>query len=693
MERITRHRTRIMTFLLLLVMAFYAWRLYDLQIIETGGKVDNTTKFTTMTRVKAARGDILDRNGNVLVGNRASYDLVINHYVLNSATGTNLYLKSMVEVCQDIGAKYNDHFPMTMERPFTYTLDDYNSAWRDYFQTFLAQKDWDSDITAPLLIDKLRNYYRIPKEWDDNLARRVIGLRYELDLRGMTNLPTFIFLTDASEEARSAILELNVPGMTVESSVVREYHTPYAAHILGNIGKMNADQWEYYQDLPGYYMDADVGQSGLEEAMEQYLHGQDGMRIDVVTADGTMVESYYEEEPKAGMNVEITIDLSLQMAAEEALADQVNYSRNEKKPGSDGTDMEGAAAVAMDTRTGEVLACASYPTFDLTTLSENFDKLLEDPYKPFYNRALDAAYPPGSTYKMSMVVGGINSHVISPLTTIEDKGVFTKYADKDFAPKCLTYSVSGVTHGSITAKEALMVSCNYFFYVLGDSMSLDVIDATAKGLGLGEPTGIELDEEIGHRANEDTKAQLYEDGSWYSADQVLCAIGQSDNRFTPMQLCVYVSTLANRGTRYKATFLKRVVSTDYRNLVMENKPQIMSTMEISNDAYMAYSEGMHLAVSDPEGTAYDTFRDYPVSIAGKTGTAETGINIGSDNGAFVCYAPYDPLNMDAPEIAIAVYGEKAGHGSSMAGVAKSILDVYFAKDTIGITQTYENRPS
>lgn len=700
MERVRFHRSRVLIILFGLVVCFFAYRLYVLQIVETdGGKVDNTTAFTTWTYVKAARGDILDRNGNVLVGNRASYDLVINHFVIRSSATPNQSIYDLVTLCRDQGIEYTDRFPVTTTRPFTYTLDDYNSAWRGYFQSFLTHMGkLDSDISAPMLIQKLRDIYEIPEEWSDEEARLVIGVRYELTLRGLTNLANYVFVSDASDEDLSAILELNTPGLTVESSTVREYHTEYAAHILGYVGAMSPKQWEYYKTLPNYEMDAQVGQSGFEEAFEEYLHGTDGLRVDTVTPDGTVIDSYYEIEPVAGNNVEVTIDINLQRAAEDQLAATI-LAQRAQEPDEDGeipsgTDAEGGAVIVMDTRTGQILACASYPTYDLSTFFQDYNSIVEQDFDPLYNRALNATYPPGSTYKMSMVIAGTHDGEIYPTRTIEDLGVFDKY--EGFDATCLVYSRYGLTHGHINAAEALCVSCNYFFYELGDTVPIDTMDATAKALGLGEPTGIELYENIGYRSNAETKAKLYAGdrsrSGWYQADKILTAIGQSENRFSPMQLCVYTSTLANRGTRYRATFLNRVVSTDYRSLVLENQPEVVSRFEISDDAYYSYTQGMHMVASYADarfkGTAFNLFHDYPIDICAKTGTAQTGISTSSDHGAFVCYAP-----MDDPEIAISVFGEKVGSGSAMGEVAKAVLDVYFEVGDTGDVIVYENQLS
>ncbi len=691
MERITRVRAGVLVAFFLTIVAIFALRTYDLQIIQTDGSVSNQKTFTIYTRVQAARGDILDRNGNKLVTNRASYDLVLNHYVILSASGTNDYLLKMVQLCRELDIDYNDHFPVSLEAPFAHTLDDYNSTWQGYFQAYLPEKgNLDSDITAPLLMKKLRTIYKIPETWSDSDARAVIGLRYELDLRGgdITNLPTYVFIEDASTEALSAMLEMNVPGLTTEVSSVREYSTKYAAHILGYCAAMSPEQWEVYKLLTDengnklYEMDAQVGQSGLEASFEEFLHGVDGLRKDVVAVDGTLISQSWVKEPQAGQNVELTIDLNLQMAAEDALAKLIEGLRATE--GGDGSDVEGGAVVAIDTRTGQVLVCASYPTYDLSTFFQEYENINQQPYAPLFNRALMAEYPPGSTYKMSMVVAGIDSGTIGKLTEIRDEGV---YRIGTWTANCLKWTQSHQNHGSINPMQALSVSCNYYFYELANRLSIKVIDETAKGLGLGESTGVELGEKLGYRANEENKAALYtgDNQRWYAADQVMAGIGQSINKFTPMQLCVYTSTLANQGIRYKATFLNRVVSSDYRQLILENAPVIMSSMYISDEAYEAYSEGMRLVAT--EGTAKRLFANYPVAVAAKTGTAEHGSG-GSDHGAFVCYAPYDN-----PEIAIAVYGEKAGHGTTMTEIAKAILDVYFDVNQVGDVVTNENEIS
>lgn len=707
----TRLRARILLGLFAFIMVLYAMRLFNLQIISTDGNTDNTTYYTTVTTVRAARGDILDRNGKVLVGNRASYDLVFNHFVIKSADNRNEYLYTLLKKCEELGVEHQDHLPVTMTRPFEYTLSDYSTAWQGYYQNYMSDRSWDPDVTAPLLIEKMRTLYAIPEEWTEEEARAVIGLRYEFDLRGVTNLPSYVFISDVDSENLAAILELNTPGLMVESSTVREYHTTYGAHILGYMGAMTENEWQEYKKL-GYSMDADVGKSGFEEAFETYLHGIDGQRLDKVTKEGTIVSQQYLEgkEPVAGNNVETTIDIDLQKVAEDALAQRMKEitDPNINTGGEgEGLDAQGAAVVVMKVKTGEILACASYPTFNLATMKEDWDAINSDDLKPMFNRAFGATYAPGSTYKMSTLVAAMEhvylkgekagQPIYAPGETIYDTGVFNHEDFADFHPTCLFYSSSYGSHGDLTAQDALKVSCNLFFYELGYRMTIDMMDETAKGFGLGEPTGIELTEKVGWRANEASKKASYKnsaDAAWNGGDRVLCAIGQSENRFTPLQLAVYTCTLANQGTRYRATFLNRVTSSDYRTLVYSNSPEVVSKMNISDTTYNTYVDGMRRVVTMIGGTATTCFggpkdednTQWPskITVCAKTGTAEHSSG-GSDHGAFVCFAP-----MDDPQIAIAVFGEKTAHGSSMAPVAEPILKAYFEMVDASEVYTYEN---
>ena len=729
MERISRFRAVLFLVLFAFVLLLYAGKLFSLQIIETDGNTDNTQTYTTLTTVRAARGDILDRNGNVLVGNRASYDLVFNHYVIKSNDNTNEALYNLVQKCKELGITYNDHFPVTTTRPFEYTLTDFNTSWQNNFQLFMMDISLDSDITAPLLVERMRSRYDIPESWSDEDARAVIGFRYEFDLRGITNLPTYTFLEDVSDEQLSAILELNTPGLMVESSTVREYHTKYAAHVLGYLGGMTSDQWNEYKQ-EGYSMDALVGQSGFERAFEDYLHGIDGTRVDIVNKDGAIINQYYAKEkdadgnitvkePVAGNNVETTIDITIQQVAEDALEEVMlritNPEINTAEGDKEGLDAQGAAVIVMECKTGNILACASYPTYDLANMTdpEVWAEINSNELNPLFNRAFGAEYPPGSTFKMCTLISAMENKssdthdfLLKYGETIVDQGVFTKY--EGFAPTCLAWTSGKFTHGEIDGTLALCYSCNYFFYELGSRNNEENMANTAEALGLGVPTGIELTEEKTGRVNTaEVKKQVYGNSgvnsSFTAGDRVLGAIGQGENRFTPLQLCVYASTLANKGTRMKATFLSRVVSSDYRTLIKESQPQIMNQLEMAGTTIETYWQGMRKVVTTPGGTA-DAYFGGPddtldslngvwpmakeITVYAKTGTAEHASG-GSDHGAFICFAHRS--DETEPDIAIAIYGEKIAHGSSLAPVAEQILMAYYEMDDASEVTAFENQ--
>lgn len=686
MERLTKTRTIAILLLFALVLGLYSMTMYGKQIRDADPAAQAGATNTTYSRVRAARGDLLDRNGNLLVSNRASFDLVFDNYVFLNGDSPNESLRRLVQKCEETGLTYNEHFPVTSEKPYEYTLDSYSSAWNGYFRDFLNNRSMDSDISASHLLRELRSAYHLPDDWTDEEVRKVVGLRYEIELRsGVTNLPSYIFINDISASDLSQVLETNTPGLRVESSTVREYNTSHAAHLLGIVAPMDEAQYEKFKDNPDYAMDAEVGISGLELAFEEYLHGVDGVKCTKVDADGNIIEEYYVTPPQVGNNVETSIDLELQIAAENLLENHIlNLRENGVSEDSDeGKDAKGGAIVVMNAKTGEVLACASYPTYDPSTYHEKYNELLEADYDPLFDRALLATYAPGSIFKMSMAIAGMETGVIDRHTPITDQGVYTKYIDSGFAPQCLIYTNHGTTHGTIDVEEALCVSCNYFFYQIGDDMGIEAIDRVAKGLGLGEYTGIEVPEAKGQRANPETKAATFTSGidhEWYAADTVTASIGQSEHRFTPLQMCAYAVTLANQGVRYRATLLSRVVSPDYSTLIEESTPEVLSTYDIPDNTYEAYVAGMHMCAQGATrngnyGTAYSVFGDYPMNVCVKTGTAQHGEG-GSANVSLVAFAP-----MEDPEIAISIFVERGASTAGISQIAKELMDVYFNQTT------------
>ena len=688
MERRARFRTGIFVAVILVIMALFTFRLYALQTSLTEEEIRTSNSLTIWTTVDAARGKILDRNGTVMVGNRASYNLIMIGYVFFNGPSPNESLLELLALCDELGIDVESDFPVSETRPYTYTLEDYSEAWQSYFRKFLTSRGWDPDMSAQNLMRNLREDYNIPGGLTEEEAYRLIAVRFELELRTIEGMPldNYILARDVSSEDLAAVMELGVPGVLVETTTVREYNTTYAAHLLGHTGSMDA--YEYENLYPDYAMDAVVGKEGVEYTFEKYLHGADGLLETTILSTGEVLEQKYLSTPEPGNNVELTIDLGLQMTAENALA-QVIQNLQENGVGSkkEGKDADSGAVVVLDATNNEVLAMASYPTYDPARYNLDFNELAEADGNPLLNHALLGLYPPGSIYKMVTATAAMEFANVGAYYQVTDQGVFTKYELQGYAPACYIWRSSGRTHGTVNMMQALAVSCNYYFYEVGLQVATENMDYVAERLGLGEPTGIELYEETGTRANAETKAEIFagtDMEAWVDGDKLQASIGQSLNSFTPLQMACYVSALANQGARYKATLLSRVVSWDYQDLILESQPEIASQLDMDEKTVACINEGMKMTVSDYSGTANSYLSDYPISIAAKTGTAQHGSG-GSDNASFVCYAPADD-----PQIAIAVYVEHGAQGGNLANVVRPILDAFFSQESKYETTYNEN---
>ncbi len=681
MNRRSRFRVIVFLGLLALIITLFTLRIYKLQAAQNPETIQQANSLTYQTTVQAARGQILDRNGSVLVTNRPSYNLMIISYVFNGGPDPNESLLKLIHTCDKLGIELTHHFPVSETRPYEYTLQELSYDWQQHFRAFLSERSIDSDMAPGHLMNLLARAYKLPEDLSDEDFYRMIAVRYELDLRGIKGMPldNYVLAYDVSPTELASIIELDIPGVIVDISTVREYKTKYGAQMLGYTAKMDQEMYESkFKDL-GYGMNADVGFTGVEYAFEEYLHGTDGLMQTTVTRTGEVLDQRYLATPVPGGNVELTIDLNIQRAAEEALEEHIlNLRANGVDEAHHGDDAKGGAVVVMDPNSGEVLACASYPTYDPNRFRELYPQLAADEkYYPLVNRALNSQYPPGSIYKMCTAITSMEYVGASRWEQITDEGKFTKFADQGYTPACHIFRRSGRTHGTINMMQALAVSCNYYFYEMGLRISTKDLDYVAAKMGLGEPTGVELPEYIGVRANAETKAEAFADSkqaSWVEGDKLQAAIGQSLNRFTPMQMAVYCSTLATEGTRYNATFLRRVVSWDYKDLLVQGKHSVATKIDLSDETKTMLREGMKLTATN-QGTAHQ-FQDagYPITVAAKTGTAQHGSGKESDNGSLICYAPADD-----PKVAVAIYVENGSSGSSLSGIAMEVFDAYFSQ--------------
>jgi penicillin-binding protein 2 len=690
-----KDRFNIMAACFVIAGLFIIIQLVNLQVIN-GEYYDNDSQKRLLNerKITASRGNIVDRNGIPIASNRMGFTVQI----LNSGL-ENDKLNDMLLSLVGIFEKNKDTYNKELSKYLTFNPIAFGSKTKNLKSPIdriikdfnLKLKLEDKLETAEDVFKYLREKkYKIDKKYTDGEAYKIMTLRFEI--RHLSSLNPTELAKDVNKVTIAEIEERHhdFPGVTTDIEPERKYHDAlYAAHILGYMGSINDKELEKYKDK-GYTMNDVIGKQGIELAAEQYLRGTDGERRVEVDTEGRLTEELNSDAAIPGNNVVLTLDVNLQKTAAESLERTIKAIR-ERQPGKDHKNNKGdafaGAVVAMDVTNGEVLAMASYPSYDPSMFLEGSDNkdaqsqisawFSDNENSPTLNRAISSAFPPGSTFKPMISVAGLQEGVISSDTKILDPGFFYEEGVK---LTCLEYTnhtrPSG--HGLIDLKEALATSCNVFFYKLGMGLGIDKIDKWGKLFGLGEYSGIELSGEIkGTRSNLEIHKKRDPDIKWGKVYTAKTSIGQQYNAFTPIQLADYTATIANGGKKFTPHLIKRITSYD-GTIVKEIKPQFQQ-LPISKDTILAVKEGMEAVANSSEGTAASVFNDfyknYGIMVAGKTGTAETNDSIykgKSNNGMFICYAP-----ADNPKIAIAVAVQRGVFGYYTADVARDILAQYF----------------
>lgn len=644
--------------------------LYDAQVVHgSENRARSITSNTASETVTASRGIITDRNGKVLVSNRLAYTLVVDKSSFGKdEAALNDAIWQLIQLCQEQGVTWNDTLPMTTGSSPQLTSKSLTKSFREY----LDDNKLPTDGGSAEVLAAMRKLYKVDDSYTDAQARLIVGVRYELDGRS-----SYTFAEDVSTELLGRITDGKYRGVTIKTAAARVYNTKLAAHILGTVGAIWQEEWRSdestgyvgYADK-GYNMNDLVGKDGVEKAFEEYLHGNDGKRLITTDENGKITGELYTREPQPGGTVALTIDIDLQQVVEDTLASTIQGMIDK-----DSNERGGAAAV-IQVGTGEVLAMASYPTYDLETFNQDYDELVKDERLPMFNRATQGVYAPGSTFKLCTSVAALEEGIITPSTIIEDKGIYTYYVDPQ--PMCWIWRQAHTTHGRINVSQAIVDSCNYFYYEVGRLTGIKKLDEYATAFGLGQSTGIEIGDVSGVLASPEW-AEAH-DREWTDGQTITAAIGQSYNLFTPLQLANYVATLVSGGEHYEAHLLKNVKSYDNSRVIDVYGKGPLNDLNISDSTMAAVTKGMHDLTYDSLRSA---FSRCVVEAGAKTGSAQVGTDIA--NGTFVAYAPYDD-----PEIAIAIVVEKGGSGSLLANAAVDIINAWFTRDGTGATAAGED---
>lgn len=672
-------RTNILLILFIATIVIYSTVLSYTVLSDNGKNGENAVRKYDIT-VDAPRGEILDRNGMTLVSNRQGNSIKFNAAIFPSRqSDRNRIIASLIELCESKNEKWTDNLPIEYNENGVLIF----SEGRDNDIKALKHKNMlnlNSYATAENCLDALIDMYSLG-EFDKVTARKIASVCYEMWRTGYSISVPYTFAEDVSSETVSIIKEKNqfFQGVETEIDAYREFTDgTIAPHIIGVTGIISGEEYNSFSEkltekiengdyteneinllnLNAYSLTDNVGKFGIEGALEEELRGEKGIRTISIDNEGN-ISSQYTVIPKQGKTITLTIDSGLQRVAQNALEKRILELTSES-----GLPPAGAVAV-IDVDTGEVLASASYPSYNLSEYFEKYNELLKADGSPLINRVLQSTYEPGSTMKLSIALAGLEENVI------DSESKF--YCDSEFQYYDVRFSCLDA-HGNLDVIKGIEKSCNIYFYNVSNLLGIDVMNEYSKKLGLGEKTGVELSEAKGILAGRAYRQSI--GSTWQMGDTIQAGIGQSDNLFTIIQLANYGATIANNGTRYRCHYVKYIMDADHSNVVSETQPEVVEKTEISQKSIDIVKQGM-LAVTTT-GLCKSAFLGITEKVGAKTGTSQVkriidGKTVKGNNGLNVSFAPFDE-----PEIAIAVIIENVDSGTATATVAADIYDYYFS---------------
>ncbi|WMJ21862.1 penicillin-binding transpeptidase domain-containing protein [Paludicola sp. MB14-C6] len=676
-----KHHRRIVALIILVVMIFTlaVMRVFEYQLVK-GEEFLKLAEESSSVQIPivAARGEIVDRNGVPFTQNKATFNLEFDYTFLPKGK-ENETIYSLIKILEKQGEDWVDELPITKTEPYKFiegkeaevaklkkkiNVNEYTSAQNcmdNIYQMTGIKKYKDKKEKCTHCGKKFEECDY--KGYDERYSRLIAGIRYEMiqkDFSRWTNRCTVA--SDITPQTVALVREFSnqLKGLEVVERATRTYISGDAAsHIIGSLGPIYAEEKDKYK--PGqtgsrYSMTDLVGKSGIEKAMENDLKGINGQMSVVKNSKGDIVDIVETKAPVAGKTVQLSIDLAFQKEVQQILAD---YIKNFNETNTKNKNVKGASIVVMDTKTGGVLASVSYPYFDINEYRSNYATLSTREDKPLFNRALNGAYRPGSTFKPVVAAGALAENKITPSTTVFCDGAYHFWPKWDPLPSCLSI---GHRNQSLNVVSALQYSCNVFFYDTGRILGINKINEYGRLFGFGVETGLELPNAVGNLSGPEYSEKLK--AVWNPGNVIQAAIGQMDTNVSPLQMAIEASTIANKGTRYNAHLVKSILSNDKKTVVSEKKPTIASQYKMSDEAFTEISSGMILAGKGIGAPNQLTDLGYDVAV--KTGTPQ--VTKTKTNNAFIAFAP-----VAQPEIAISCMVEDGEVANRMV---RSILLAY-----------------
>lgn len=672
-----------MYIVVIVISVIFIATLFNLQIVNGENYREQSEKRMLRTKnITAPRGEIYDRNGVILATNKLSYDVEL-YKVRVSTKEQNDGILRLVEILNENSDKVYSTFPVNDD------LNGFNFENTEEEQKWKKEMKLDSTLTFDQVIDKYIEKYELQDYSDNRLNQiKMIEIKYEANLNGYSLFNSATIAKDISQKSVAKIGEekYKIYGISIVSVPKRYYpNGNLLSHTIGYVSKISSTEYEKEKE-EGYSVNSVVGKAGIEQSFEKYLKGKDGVIKEETDTIGNVSSQTETTEAKSGDNVTLTIDYRLQKVAEESLLNAINGLQNGTLVGKKFSDANAGAVVVLDVDSGEVLASASYPTYDINSLIggislKDWNALQNNSLHPMLNRVVSGTYSPGSTFKMLVGMAGLMNGKITVDEKYYDPGIYPY----GYHPKCWLYTDRHMTHGWINIEGAIKGSCNCYFYEVGRRIGISEIVKYAKLFGLGQKTGIELSGEVaGTIAGADDKSEDGLKSPWYLGDTLSAAIGQSGSSYTPIQLANYIATIANGGKLNKVSLIKSVdnevagtsesladinkYTSEYTGVNFEEKD-----LNINSEYIDAIKKGMLSVTSETGGTSYIVFKNSDIQVAGKTGTAQ--VPNGNNNGIFVGFAPYDN-----PKIAVVAVIEHGGEGTYTANVVKPIMEEYFNID-------------